>query len=156
MRRVRLIVLLAPIVLLAGCGVEHDSTPVACVDRAATYLEALADAPAEVRLPGGVPISDCLAENQAGGELAAVGTAMVSAATKLNGEARARPGGDANLRLGYLVGAASRGAEGSAGIHADLIRRLTAAARHSPGGRPLPAAFHRTYRAGYAAGQTNG
>ena len=57
---------------------------------------------------------------------------MVEAATRLNAEARAEPGGAANLQLGYLLGAAQRGAEGTEGIHAELIRRLTAAARYSP------------------------
>ena len=36
-------------------------------------------------------------------------------------------------QLGYLLGAAQRGAEDTEGIHAELIRRLTAAARYSPG-----------------------
>ena len=66
---------------------------------------------------------------------------MLTAATKLNAEARAEPGGAANLQLGYLLGAAQRGADGTEGIHAELIRRLSAAARYSPDNRPLPAAF---------------
>jgi hypothetical protein len=81
---------------------------------------------------------------------------MVTAATKLNGAARAAPGGRANVQLGYLLGAAARGAESTEGIDAELIRRLTAAARYSPDGRPLSAAFYRSYRSGYAAGKKNG
>ena len=49
------------------------------------------------------------------------------------------PGGAANLRLGYLLGAAQRGADRTDGIHAELIRRLTAAARYSPDNRPSAA-----------------
>jgi len=103
-----------------------------------------------------VPISDCLTKNQTGGDLATVGSAMVTAATKLNAEARAKPGGDANIELGYLLGAAQRGAERTDGIHAELIRRLTAAARYSPDNRPLPPAFGRAYREGFDAGEARG
>jgi hypothetical protein len=160
MRRMRRIVAIAVIAggLLgaAGCGSPNDTTPVACLEGTKAYLRALERAPGEVRLAGETPISDCLPENQKGGDLATVGAAMVTAATKLGSEARARPGGAANLRLGYLLGAAERGAEGTEGIHADLIRRLVAAARYSPDNRPLPPAFYRAYRSGYAAGQRNG
>jgi hypothetical protein len=144
------------LMVLAGCGSTDSSTPVGCLEGSGTYLAALEKAPGEVRLSGETPISGCLAENQQGGDLATVGIAMVDAATKLNAEARAEPGGAANLRLGYLLGAAQRGAEGTSGIHADLIRRLAAAARYSPDGRPLPAAFLRVYREGFDAGEARG
>ena len=81
---------------------------------------------------------------------------MVSATTRLNSEARAKPGGEANLELGYLLGAAQRGAEETEGIHAELIRRLTAAARYSPDNRPLPSQFKGTYREGFDAGHSGG
>jgi len=140
----------------SGCGAMSDSTPLACLEGSGAYLAALRDAPGAVELHGGTPISDCLVENQKAGDLAAVGTAMVTAATRLNAEARAEPGGGTNLRLGYLLGAAQRGAEGTNGIHADLIRRLSAAARYSPDGRPLPPAFLRSYREGFDAGRARG
>ena len=140
----------------AGCGGAGDTTPVACLEGPAAYAHALADAPGEVELSGETPIGDCLAENQTGGDLASVGAAMVTAATKLNAEARADPGGAANLQLGYLLGAAQRGAEHTEGIHTDLIRRLSVAARYSPDNRPLPPEFLRTYRQGYDAGHTGG
>jgi len=154
--RARFAMALSACVLLAGCGATSDSTPVACLEGAGPYLAALRDAPGAVELGGETPISGCLSENQTGGDLATVGIAMVAAATRLNAEARAQPGGDANLRLGYLLGAAQRGAERTNGIHADLIRRLAAAARYSPDGRPLPAAFLRTYREGFDAGEARG
>jgi len=144
------------VLVAAGCGAQGDHTPVACLEGAPAYLHALRGAPGEVRLGGETPISGCLAENQTGGDLATVGAAMVGAATKLNAQARAHPGGAANLRLGYLLGAANHGAESTEGIHAELIRRLTAAARYSPDNRPLPPTFYRSYRSGYAAGERNG
>jgi hypothetical protein len=147
---------LAALVVAAGCGGNGDSTPVACLEGADAYLRALERAPGEVRLGGETPISGCLAENQAGGDLAAIGTAMVTAATRLNAEARAAPGGAANVQLGYLLGAAERGAERTQGIHAELLRRLAAAARYSPDNRPLPPAFQRAYREGFDAGRDHG
>jgi hypothetical protein len=146
----------AAAVLGAGCGKQEDSTPVACLEGPSAYVAALASAPGAVRLAGETPISDCLTENQQGGDLANVGGAMVEAATRLSAEARAEPGGDANLQLGYLLGAAQRGADSTEGIHADLIRRLAVAARYAPGKDPLPPAYLRTYRQGYDAGHTRG
>jgi hypothetical protein len=139
--------LLALALLAPGCGGSDDSTPVACLEGPAFYLTKGQD---------GVRISDCLSENQSGGDLANVGAAMLAATTKLNTEARAEPGGAANLQLGYLLGAAQRGSEDTEGIHAELLRRLAAAARYSPENRPLPPAFQRTYRRGYEAGLARG
>ncbi len=65
---------------------------------------------------------------------------------------RARP----PCELGYLLGAAERGAERTEGIHADLVRRLAVAARYAPGRTPLPPAFLTTYRQGYDAGHARG
>jgi hypothetical protein len=139
----------------AGCGSQDDSTPVACLDGPGAYIGALGDAPGAAELSGEVPISDCLAGNQQAGDLATVGAALVEAATTLNAEARDEPGGAANLQLGYLLGAAQRGAASSEGIHSDLIRRLTVAARYSPQG-PLPPDFLATYRRGFDAGRARG
>jgi hypothetical protein len=145
----------AAILAAAGCGAAGDRTPAACLDGVDAYLGALRLAPADVRLRGGVPIGDCLPENQKGGELATVGTAMVGTATRLNSSARAAPGGPASLELGYLLGAVQARAERTGGIHDELLRRLTAAARYSPGGRPLPRRFLRAYRLGRDAGRAS-
>jgi hypothetical protein len=156
MRRGLACAVLALALPVAGCGTPSDHTPVACLEGARAYLRALERAPGAVELGGETPISGCLARNQSGGDLATVGLAMVSAATRLNAAARAHPGGAANLRLGYLLGAAAREAESTEGIHSELLRRLTAAARYSPAGRPLPPAFRRAYRRGYEAGSARG
>lgn len=145
------------VVLIAGCGGREDpSTPAACLGGDEAYLRALDAAPGEVLLAGDTPISDCLAENQPGGELASVGEAMLGAATALNAEARQDPGGQATLQLGYLLGAAERGAEQTEGIHSDLIRRLVVAARFAPGDDPLSPAFLDTYAEGFDAGRASG
>lgn len=146
---------LAALAPLGGCGKQDDSTPVACLEGKGVFLAALAGAPGAVKLGGDTPISDCLAENQAGGDLATAGEAMLQTATELNGEARTVPTSPAALRLGYLLGAVQRGAERTEGIHSDLVRRLTVAARYSREG-PLPAAFRSAYREGFDAGHSGG
>jgi hypothetical protein len=155
--RTRTVAVVACLVaVFAGCGDEDDSTPVACLEGAPAYERALADAPGEVLLEGETPISECLARNQTGGDLSRVGEAMIEAATALNAEARAEPGGEANLQLGYLLGAAERGSEGSEGIHTDLVRRLIVAARFAPGKQPIPREFVIAYRTGFDAGRSGG
>src|SRR4051794_34701502 len=149
--------LLAAVVLAAfGCGSQDDSTPVACLEGAPAYEKALKDAPGEVLLGGETPISDCLAANQKAGDLARIGEAMVETATSLNAGAREEDGGGAAVRLGYLLGAAQRGADSSEGIHADLVRRLTVAARYAPGSQPLSQQFLSAYRQGFDAGRSGG
>src|SRR4051794_14252689 len=140
----------------AGCGGQGDSTPVACLEGASAYEKALQDAPSEVLLGDGTPISECLAPNQQAGDLARVGEAIVAAATSLNAAAREDSGADAALQLGYLLGAAQRGAAASEGIHSDLVRRLTVAARFAPDRRPLPAGFLAQYSEGFKAGRVTG
>jgi hypothetical protein len=154
------VALILPVVLAllvaTGCGNQDDSTPVACLQGKEIYLAALAHAPGAVKLAGDTEISECLAENQQGGDLATVGEAMVETATELNGEARTEPSSSAALQLGYLLGAAQRGADSTEGIHADLIRRLTVAVRYAPGREPLSPAFLSAYRQGYDAGHARG
>jgi hypothetical protein len=153
--RTSTIALIALAVGVAGCASQEDEeTPSACLAEAPAYLQALRAAPAEVRLGGTTQISDCLTPEQDGGELAQVGSAMIAAATELNGEGRADPGGPAPVELGYLSAAVSRGADS---IHADLARRVTTAAQFSPGGsETLSAEFLRGFGRGYEAGRDTG
>jgi hypothetical protein len=153
---------LAPLVLLAvlsiaGCGsADKDKTPVACLSGPNRFMAALQDAPGSVRLAGGTLISECIVPNQSAGELANVGGTLVKVGTELNAKARAKPTGPASVQLGFLIGAVNRGAAKTAGVHAELARRLGAAAGYSPGGGPLPAAFRPEYKKGYAAGRAHG
>jgi len=155
--RARLVISVACFVaFLAGCGSADESTPIACLEGAGAYERALKAAPDEVLLGDETLISECLTRNQSGGDISRVGEAAIETATRLNAEAREEPEGEAATQLGYLLGAVERGSEESEGIHADLVRRLTVAARYAPGRQPLPPAFYRGYRDGYAAGQSNG
>ncbi len=139
----------------AACGSDTTpSTPDACLQGAEPFLSALASAPGEVRLEGGTPISGCIVPSQQAGDLTAVGEGLVVAATRLNVQGRADPAGPAPLELGYLAGAVQKGAEDTAGIHADLLRRLDSAARFTPGA--LPPEFSDGYDEGLAAGRKSG
>ncbi|HWC49484.1 MAG TPA: hypothetical protein VG448_11430 [Solirubrobacterales bacterium] len=148
--------MLLVIAVTPGCGSQGDSTPVACLEGAPAYEKALRDAPGEVLIRGETPISHCLASNQQAGDLAQVGEAMVETATRLNAEAREEDGGEAALQLGYLLGAAEQGAASSEGIHSDLVRRLTVAARFAPDKEPLSPQFTSAYREGFDAGRSGG
>ena len=152
---------LAPLVLVAlslvACGSANDhKTPVACLGGPGSFAAALQGAPGHVTLSDGTPISGCIVKNQSVGDLANVGVTLVKVGTVLNARARANPNGSATVQLGFLIGAVAHGASKTGGIHAELVRRLDAAARYSPDGRGLPAAFRHQYEKGYAAGQDHG
>ena len=133
-----------------------DETPAACLAPASDYLTALEAAPSEVRLDGSTPISDCIVSGQDPAELAQAGESMIEAATELNAAARRDPAGEDTVRLGYLVGAVQKGAADTGGIHADLVRRLDAAAHFAPEDERLPASFERTLDEGFAVGRESG
>ena len=152
----RLIALCAAVLVMGagGCGKQaRDLAPAACVVGNQAYLRALGAAPGAVRLPGSVPISDCLVSEQDAGQLADIGHELVIAATRLNVQTRSDPGGAAAVQLGYLVGAVAKGADP---IHAELVRRLNAAAQFTQGGGTPPASFARAFGRGYAAGHVSG
>jgi len=158
MRSVPAIAAMGLALILAGCGdSENGKTPSACLSGAGGFRAALADAPAQARLGDGTPISECLVENQSGGQLAQVGADLVRVATELR--ARAQVGTEGRLaatQLGYLVGAVRRGAEETGGIHADLVRRVASAAAVDGGGEPVAPSIEGAYSTGYAAGQRDG
>jgi hypothetical protein len=152
----RAVVMLVPLgLLLAGCGSgDGADTPSACLAGRAAYLKALEVAPDPVRLAGETPISNCLVEDQAAGDLADVGASLVGTATALSAAAEGSSGGAQTLRLGYLVGAAEEGASETSGIHADLVRRIKASSSYLQPRRSRQ--FDLTYARGYAAGRSEG
>ncbi len=120
-----MLVLLCGACLLAGCSSEEEETPAACLDLDGgnAVRAALRSAPDDVRLHG-QPLSACLHEDSDGATLTGVGQAYVEAATKLADEAETRPGGAAEIQLGYLVGAIRRSTAGAQGAAGELLRRL--------------------------------
>jgi hypothetical protein len=117
--------LLAIALSVGGCasGNGHHDVPVACKEGAGAVRAALARAPARVDLDG-TPLSDCFTRGSDGADLQQVGATYVSAASGLASAARSRPEGPEALRLGYLVGAAHRGAARTQGVHDELVRRI--------------------------------
>src|SRR4051794_3870380 len=154
-RRLVALLALAPLALAAaGCG-EGDPPPVdaACIASPAAIERALARAPAPVTLPSGTRLSECVAGARSDADLQNAGLVLTRAADHLADRAQRGDAGAA-LDLGYLVGAARRGAARTNGIHAELARRLESAARilADGGGANLASALQRGLRAGEATG----
>jgi hypothetical protein len=139
-------------VSLAACGAAHDPLDEACLSGPDVIERALTRAPRPVTLPSGTPLSHCVSNARSDADLQSAGMVLTRAADDLS--ARARTGDtDAALRLGYLVGAARRGAKRTAGIHAELQRHIerAAAVLEDAGGR-VASAVARGQRAGEATG----
>jgi hypothetical protein len=137
----------------AGCGAT-DAKPVddACLSSPGTIERALARAPAPVALASGTRLSDCVSGARSDADLQNAGQVLTRAADHLAGRAQ-RGDADAALGLGYLVGAARRGAARTNGIHAELAHRVESAARVlANGGETMAAALERGRRAGEATG----
>jgi hypothetical protein len=117
------ILVLAACVAAIGCGDDKQRPAAACTEGAGPVLAALRKAPGPVTL-GGRPLSGCLTDGSNADDVELVGSAWVQAAGSLADRAADRPDGTEALRLGYLVGAAERGASHTPGIHSELVRRL--------------------------------
>jgi hypothetical protein len=123
--------LLAAGIAGAGCARHsgEDHAPAACTgglasERVAALRSALAKAPGPVALPDGTRISDCLAHDSGSGDIQTVGSTLLSVTEKLAAAMSSAPGGPAATQLGYLIGAAHRGAARAQGVDDELMRRL--------------------------------
>jgi hypothetical protein len=144
MRR-RLALSLAAAALAGGCGDSGGEPPSAlCTEGEATIEHALGSAPGRVVLADGTRLSDCVARARDAGELQSFGVIVTRIGDRLADTSRSDP--RAALRLGYLIGAARRGAAHSQGIHAELVHRLEVTARRVPDG--AQAQVQRGVRAG--------
>jgi hypothetical protein len=132
----------------AGCGSGDRQLSVACTDGVAAVERALRDAPGAVALADGTPLSKCVSEARDIGELQSFGFIITRLADRLAD--RAPNDGAAALRLGYLIGAARRGAEHSQGVPDELVHRLEVTARR------VPARGQRALERGLAAGERHG
>jgi hypothetical protein len=111
---------------------------------------ALRAAPGDVALRDGTKLSTCLERADSDAELQEVGLSYVSVATRLAGRV---PGSDtAAVQLGFLVGAAQKGASRTQGVGAELSRRLEQAI----GVSGPPAARRTAYERGLTAGKARG
>ena len=129
------------VIALAGCGAsKNESLPAPCANGPGIVVKALAKAPAAVTLDG-TPISHCFNIGASGADVQIVGTNLIAAAQELAAQHRA-------LQLGYLVGAARRGAKRN-GLGDEIVRRLEAEATVAAAQRT---AYDRGLRAGAASG----
>jgi hypothetical protein len=134
------------LLLLTGCGSSSPKLPAACDKGPVAVEQALAKAPGSVAIDG-TRISDCFVRNASSDDVQIVGTDLLTAAQQLGDKARAGSA-TAALQLGYLIGAAERGAMRS-GVAGELIRRLEA---ETAVGAPQQGAYDRGLRAGEAGG----
>jgi hypothetical protein len=148
---VRVLALLAA-VSLAACGASTTALDEACMGSAGAIEHALVRAPRPVTLPSGTRLSQCVSNARSDADLQTAGAVLTRAADHLSAQARAGDR-DAALRLGYLVGAARRGAKRTAGIHAELQRHIErAAAALDEAGAGVALALARGRSAGEATG----
>jgi|tagenome__1003787_1003787.scaffolds.fasta_scaffold20907860_2 hypothetical protein len=132
----------------AGCGDDKPALSVLCTEGQPPIERALRRAPAPVTLADGTPLSQCVANARDIGELQSFGFIITRLADRLAD--RAPTDGAAAIRLGYLIGAARRGAEHGQGVPDELVHRLEVTARR------LPERAQRTLERGLAAGERSG
>jgi hypothetical protein len=146
--------LLAPAAAACGGGDPPAQDP-ACIASPQAIERALHRAPGPVTVGSGTRLSDCVARAQSDADLQNTGLVLTRVADDLAARAQ-RGDAAAALGLGYLVGAARRGAAHTNGIHAELQRRMESAARplsDEAGRSPTIArALARGLRAGEATG----
>lgn len=138
---------------LAGCGSDSEGEGLAagCANRE-QIAGALQAAPGAVSLETGTTISGCVNSARSDADLMTLGFAITAVADRLAEEGR---GGDrqAALQLGFLVGAADRGASNSQGIQSELAYRLESSARRiETAGPQARAAFEEGRTAGRRQG----
>jgi hypothetical protein len=135
---------------LGACSREGRGAPSPeCLAGAPPVAEALRSAPGEVRLADGTPISDCVRRAESESDLQTVGLVLTRVAEDLEDAARSTP--RAALELGYLIGAARRGAPEDSSLQAELVYRLERSA-----GVRMPPAAERALAEGMRAGERGG
>jgi hypothetical protein len=137
---------------LVACGQRDPPLDATCTESPETIVRALRGVPGRVTLPSGTPLSQCVERADSDAELQSVGLVLTTAAEQL---ARRADAGDARaaLELGYLAGAVRRGAAHTAGIHAELERRVSRSAAFLDEAGPR---VERALLRGLAAGEARG
>lgn len=121
MRRLGFVCVLAALAV-AGCG-DEPRLPLSCLDADAdTVLQVLRRAPEQAALADGTPLSACIDHAENDGELQTVALTFVAVADRLAGELPTSP--EAAYQLGWLIGAAERGAGPTGGTQGELVQRL--------------------------------
>jgi hypothetical protein len=140
----------------AACG-GGDAPPPdpACIASPRAIERALGRAPAPVTLASGTRLSDCVARARSDADLQNTGLVLTRVADDLASRAQ-RGDAEAALGLGYLVGAARRGAAHTNGIHAELQHRMESAARPLSDEAARSPRISRALARGLRAGEATG
>jgi hypothetical protein len=147
--RLRVACMLA-VIGAAGCG-DRPPLATACRDGGeAAVRSALHGAPGHVALADGTALSTCVERAYSDADLQVVGAALTAAGDGLARAAARDP--HAALELGFLDGAATRGAGRTNGIASELANRLD----HLVDGGSLSPAARAAYARGRAAGLASG
>jgi hypothetical protein len=133
---------------LGGCGSRTPPAQACIQAQPADVLQALRSAPGHVALADGTPLSQCVRRTIDDSRLQTLGATLTAAADAL--AQRMRASDAAAFQLGFLIGAADRGATQAAGLQGDLANRIASAA--PPDGGPRRAMLMR----GRAAGRLGG
>ena len=146
----RLPALLLAAVILAGCSTA-DPPPLSpeCTAGAEAVADALQAAPRDVRLVDGTPLSACVRRAHTDAELQNLGLILTGVAEDLEAAAPETP--RAALQLGYLIGAARRGAPSESSLQAELVHRMERSAAIR-----LPPPSERSLADGMRAGERGG
>lgn len=112
------------VVLLTACGPGATPISPACTDDTGPIVRALTRAPAAVTLRDGSLLSTCVSNGTDDAELQSVGLAFHTVAEGLRERAQRHHDAAAAVQLGYLIGATRRGARHTAGVMAELQRRI--------------------------------
>jgi hypothetical protein len=136
---------------LAGCRDDPEPPATACFE-AGQVRAALRTEGEERVLPGDGSLSACVRRATSDEQLQSLGLVLTGVADGLAERARAGEAAAAE-QLGYLLGAARRGASSSQGIGLELVRRLESSARRAGQGSP---AAQEALRSGTRAGERGG
>lgn len=135
---------------LSGCSRSDGAAPSPeCTVGPREVATALRAAPRDVRLVDGTAISDCVRRAESEADLQNLGLVLTRVAEDLEDSARTAP--RAALELGYLIGAARRGAPHDSSLQAELVYRLERSAAVS-----MPPAGERALAEGMRAGERRG
>lgn len=114
--------------LAFGACSERAPLPQACIDAGPQdVMRALAAAPGRVALEDGTLLSRCVARAIDDAQLQALGATLTTTADRLARRMHAGEAGAA-VQLGFLIGAAARGAAQTAGFQGELADRITGTA----------------------------
>ena len=146
------VLLVAVLGVASGCTkTEEARVAPSCLEGPGAVTGALRAAPSSVRLADGTPLSACVRDADSGADLQNLGGALTRVGEDLE-EAALAGDAEAAVQLGYLAGAARRGAPNDSEIQTELVRRL----ERSAALEGAPAAVTQAAERGFRAGERTG